>query len=46
MSPGGVRDLKERLLPLRKQAEITDNWLKIRLHAILPGLMEREGIDM
>jgi len=46
MAPGSIRDLKERIRPLREQAEITDNWLGKRLQVILPGLMEREGIDL
>ena len=34
------------ILPLRQQAQITDNWLKIRLDTLIPELMEREGFDM
>lgn len=35
-----------KTLPLRKQATITDNWLKERLDSILPKIMKREGFDM
>jgi len=34
------------LLPLRHQAKVTDQWLKIRLDTIIPQLMERENFDM
>lgn len=34
------------VLPLRKQADIQDTWLKIRLDTIIPDIMEREGFDM
>ena len=34
------------ILPVEKQAEIIDNWLKIRLDTIIPELMRREKIDM
>jgi len=40
-----IEDLKIRILPLRKQAVITDEWLKFRLKNVLPQLMEREKID-
>ena len=40
-----IDDLKRRVLPLREQAKITDEWLKYRLENILPQLMEREQID-
>lgn len=33
-------------LPLRRQAEITDGWLQERLTTLLPGLMDRAGIDL
>lgn len=41
----GVDDLKEKLLPYRKQCEISDRWLKTRLDTVLPMVMKREGID-
>lgn len=38
---------EERFIPpLRKQAEIQQEWLKIRLERILPTLMRRNGIAM
>ncbi len=40
-----IADLKKRVLPWRKQAKITDTWLRERLENVLPRLMEREGID-
>lgn len=38
-------DLKEKLVSYRKQGEIVDGWLKIRLEKVLPMVMKREGID-
>ena len=34
------------ILPLRRQAEVRDGWLKTRLETLLPELMEREDLDM
>ena len=34
------------ILPLRKQAQVKDRWLKTRLDLLIPELMEREGMDM
>ena len=34
------------ILPLRQQAQIRDGWLKSRLDALIPELMEREDMDM
>lgn len=39
-------NIQPSLLPLREQAQITDQWLKIRLDTIIPELMEREDFDM
>src|ERR671910_57157 len=33
-------------LPLREQADIRDRWLTQRLLDLLPGLMDRAGIDL
>ncbi|HEX5503688.1 MAG TPA: M24 family metallopeptidase [Thermomicrobiales bacterium] len=38
--------LRERVLPLRAQAEVRNDWLRQRLEAILPELLAREGFDM
>ena len=39
--------LTTRAIPtLREQADITNRWLKTRLHTILPEIMQREGLDM
>ena len=39
--------LTTRAIPtLREQADITNRWLKTRLHTILPEIMKREGLDM
>ncbi len=38
--------LHEKLLPLRAQAEVRNNWLRTRLDTLLPELMAREGFDM
>ena len=41
-----VASLKERLLPLRAQAVVRNDWLRQRLETVLPALMAREGFDM
>ena len=38
--------LKDKILPLRQQASIRNEWLKERLNSFLPVLMAREGFDM
>ncbi|GAB4512479.1 MAG: M24 family metallopeptidase [Anaerolineae bacterium] len=38
--------LKRKLLPLRQQAEIRNQWLKERLDTLLPELMARTRFDM
>lgn len=38
--------LKDKILPLRQQADIRNQWLKQRLDNYLPQLMAREGFDM
>jgi hypothetical protein len=37
---------KHKILPLRQQMEIVNDWLKQRLDSVIPELMEREGFDM
>ncbi|MEE8355114.1 MAG: M24 family metallopeptidase, partial [Candidatus Bathyarchaeia archaeon] len=37
---------KDKILPLRKRAEIQNIWLKERLETVLPEIMEREGFNM
>ena len=39
-------DWSAKLLPLRRQAEVCDGWLRQRLQTVLPEVMVREGIDM
>ncbi|MCH8980988.1 hypothetical protein IH922_03105 [candidate division KSB1 bacterium] len=34
------------ILSMRARAVVVDNWLKIRLETVVPGLMRREKIDM
>ncbi len=41
-----VDSLRERILPLRRRAEVRNEWLRQRLDAVLPELMAREGFDM
>lgn len=36
----------KEMLPLRQQAAVQDRWLKQRLDAIMPELLQRENIDM
>jgi hypothetical protein len=38
--------IRDRLLPLRSQAAVRNEWLRERFDTILPALMQREGIDM
>lgn len=37
---------KAKILPLRAQAQVCNDWLKQRLETVLPELMRREGFDM
>lgn len=37
---------REKILPLRKRAEVKNAWLKERLDKVLPEIMKREGVDM
>ena len=39
-------DWSEKILPLRRQAELKNLWLKKRIDTILPEIMNRENIDM
>jgi hypothetical protein len=41
-----VEEHRERLLPLRQQAEIRNEWLRERLDTLIPEIMAREGFDM
>jgi hypothetical protein len=41
-----LTSLKSKILPLRQQAEIRNQWLRQRLDTFLPELMAREGFDM
>ncbi len=41
-----VSGLKQRILPLRQQAALTNRWLKHRLENVLPDLMNREELDL
>ena len=34
------------ILPLREQAAVQNQWLKIRLDTLIPGLLDRENMDM
>lgn len=34
------------VLPLKKRAEVVNNWLTLRLEKVVPEVMKREGIDM
>lgn len=42
-----VHPLSARAIPtLRRQAAVTNDWLRERLHTVLPEVMRREGIDL
>jgi Xaa-Pro aminopeptidase len=43
---GGADAYRNKILPLRARAEVTNEWLKQRLAEILPEIMQREGFDM
>jgi hypothetical protein len=40
-----VATQRAKLLPLRKQAELRNTWLRERLDTLIPELMAREGFD-
>lgn len=40
-----MSDLDTVPLPLREQAAVRDGWLSTRLRTLLPGLMDRAGLD-
>jgi hypothetical protein len=42
----GVEAYREKILPLRAQAEIRNRWLRERLDTLLPELMQRTGDAM
>jgi Xaa-Pro aminopeptidase len=42
----GAQEIKNPLPPLREQARIQQEWLKIRLETILPRLMRENGVSM
>ncbi len=37
---------RDKILPLRAQADVRNNWLRQRLDEALPEVMRREGLDM
>lgn len=37
---------REKILPLREQARVRDQWLSDRLNTVLPRVMKRENFDM
>lgn len=39
-------DWSQKILPLRRQKDLTNDWLSKRLQLILPAVMKRAGIDM
>lgn len=39
-------DWSAKVLPLRRQAEVTNGWLEARLRTVLPEVMRREGFDL
>lgn len=42
----GQYALTPNILPMRERATVIDNWLDEKIDTVLPGLMERSGIDM
>jgi hypothetical protein len=41
-----TNELKDKILPLRRQLEIRNDWLKQRLDTVIPEIMGRENIDL
>jgi hypothetical protein len=41
-----TNELKDKILPLRRQLEIRNDWLKQRLDTVIPEIMARENIDL
>jgi len=39
-------DWSAKILPLRRQAEVENGWLRERLRTVLPDVMRREGVDL
>jgi len=39
-------DWSAKVLPLRRQADVTNGWLRERLRTVLPDVMRREGLDL
>lgn len=46
LTSANTSDWTQRIMPLRRQADTTDSWLRDRLRLILPQVMQRAGIDM
>lgn len=46
MSNLPLSNYRNKILPLRAQAEVINRWLKQRLEEVIPVLMQREGLDM
>jgi Xaa-Pro aminopeptidase len=42
----GADDFREKILPLRAQADVKNEWLRQRLEDLLPGLLKRTGLDL
>ncbi len=43
---GRASDFSGKILPLRQQAAVTNEWLRERFETVLPAIMEREQVDM
>ena len=46
LTSANISDWSRRILPLRRQADVINDWLRDRLQNILPQVMRRAGIDM
>ena len=46
LSSANISDWSRRIMPLRRQADVTNEWLRKRLQTVLPQVMRRAGIDM
>jgi len=46
LAPAGAGVAPAKVLALRDQAGLIDDWLRRRLDTVVPGLMRREGIDL
>jgi Xaa-Pro aminopeptidase len=45
-SQPGADAFRHKILPVRSQADVKNDWLRHRLEEVLPAIMKREGLDL